>query len=133
MSEEIDDQAYAALAGFRFELRQFQTFSEQAARAAGLTAQQHQALLAIRANGSGAMLIGDLAERLLLKPHSTSELVDRLAEHGLVVRQPGAADRRQVRVQLTDHAREILASLSASHLAELRRLRPLLQRWLSLL
>lgn len=133
MADEIDDNGYAALAGFRFELRQFQHFSEQAARAAGLTAQQHQALLAIRANGVEGMLVGDLAERLLLKPHSTSELVDRLAEHNLIARQASTEDRRQVRVRLTEHARDILASLSASHRAELRRLRPLLQRWLDLL
>lgn len=128
---DMREEDYAALAGLRFELRRFQRFSERAARAAGLTPQQHQALLAIRAHDGESMAIGDLAERLLLKPHSVSELVDRLAGHGLVVRHSGAEDRRQVRAALTDRARDILASLSASHQAELRRVRPLLQRLLT--
>lgn len=133
MTGELDEQDYAALAGFRFELRRFLRFSEQAAANAGLTPQQHQALLAIRARSDEGMLVGDLAERLMLKPHSASELVKRLAEHGLVERRPGSADRRQVHVALTDRARDLLTSLSASHKAELRRLRPLLQRLLGAL
>lgn len=127
MTDEIDEDDYVALAGFRFELRRFLRFSEQAARSAGLTPQQHQALLAIRAAGDGGMLVGDLADRLLLKPHSVSELVQRLAGHDFVVREHGLDDRRHVRIVLTDHARVILASLSASHRAELRRIRPLLR------
>ncbi|MGN6497752.1 MAG: MarR family winged helix-turn-helix transcriptional regulator [Tsuneonella sp.] len=133
MTGELDEHDYATLAGFRFELRRFLRFSEQAAANAGLTPQQHQALLAIRARGEEGMLVGDLAERLMLKPHSASELVKRLVKHGLVERRPGSADRRQVRIALTDSARELLASLSASHKAELRRLRPLLQRLLDAL
>ncbi|MGN6501228.1 MAG: MarR family winged helix-turn-helix transcriptional regulator [Tsuneonella sp.] len=133
MTGELGEQDYAALASFRFELRRFLRFSEEAAANAGLTPQQHLALLAIRARGTEGVLVGDLAERLMLKPHSASELVKRLAKHGLVERRPGSADRRQVRIALTDGARELLASLSASHKAELRRLRPLLQRLLAAL
>ena len=39
---------YAALAQFRYQLRTFLAFSEAAAQSAGLTPQQHQALLAIK-------------------------------------------------------------------------------------
>lgn len=133
MPDEIDEEDYAALAGFRFELRRFLRFSEQAARSAGLTPQQHQALLAVRAAGDTGMLVGDLAERLLLRPHSTSELVHRLVDHDLAAREQAEDDRRQVRIVLTRHARDILASLSTSHRAELRRLRPLLRRMLDAL
>ena len=133
MRDELDEEDYAALAGFRFELRRFLHFSEMAAMDAGITPQQHQALLAIRSAEKSGMLVGDLAEQLLLKPHSTSELVRRLEEHGLIVRRAGSTDRREVHVELTSHARDILASLSASHRAELRRLRPLLQRLLEAL
>lgn len=127
MADHCSEEDYAALAGFRFELRRFLHFSEEAARTAGLTPQQHQALLAIRASGAGGMLVGDLAERLMLKPHTASELVKRLGEHELIERRQGDADRREVHVRLTERARAILATLSASHRAELRRLRPLLQ------
>ena len=121
----LTDEHYVALARIRYELRHFLHFSEEAAAAAGVTPQQHQALLAIRAAG-GEMLVGALAEFLLLKPHSASEHVDRLAKLGLVSRKPGTADRRQVSVALTEDGRAVLASLSRVHREELRRIRPLL-------
>lgn len=133
MSEELDDADYVALAEFRFELRNFLRFSEQAARSAGLAPQQHQALLSIRASGEAGMRVGELADRLLLKPHSASELVQRLLEHDLVIRQQADGDRRQVHLALSHRAGEVLASLSASHRVELRRLRPLLLRLLDAL
>lgn len=130
MTGDLDDKDYAALADFRYALRRFAAFSQDAARAAGLTPQQHQALLAIRGAGDAGMLVGDLAERLLVKPHSASETVKRLSDQDLVVRHPGRDDRREVRITLTPRARAILASLTAVHRDELRRLRPLLQRLL---
>jgi DNA-binding MarR family transcriptional regulator len=133
VEDRFAESDYRSLSDFRFELRKFLRFSEEAAHAAGLTAQQHQALLAIRAGNSHGMLIGELADRLLLRPHSVSELVDRLEAHQLVTRAQDQEDRRQVSVQLTDLARDTLASLSSGHRAELRRLRPLLQRLLQTL
>src|SRR5215469_11314344 len=70
---------YERLAEFRYLLRRFLIFSESAAVAAGLTAQQHQALLAIKGAGSMADLTtGALAERLGIRHHSAVGLVDRL-------------------------------------------------------
>lgn len=125
--DDLSDEHYEALAGIRYELRRFFHFSEQAASTSGITPQQHQVLLAIRASG-GEMLVGALAEYLLLKPHSASEHVDRLVKLGLVQRAGGLSDRRQVAVALTAEGRAILASLSVSHRDELRRIRPLLTR-----
>lgn len=133
MDSEIGDGDYRTLAQFRRELRRFLHFSAEAAKTAGLTPQQHQALLAIRAGSPDGLLVGELADNLLLKPHSTSELVDRLAAHGWVVRTDDGADRRQVYIRLTDRARALLASLSNDHRAELRRLRPLLRTLLDAL
>src|SRR3546814_5779327 len=67
------DRDYEALATFRYELRRFVRFSEKAANAAGLTPQHYQVLLTLRASPDGAMLVGALAGRLLLRPHSRSE------------------------------------------------------------
>ena len=62
---------YTTLAEFRYLLRQFGAFSEEAARAAGLTVQQHQALLAIKGfPGRDQVTVGELAERLNLKHHT---------------------------------------------------------------
>lgn len=133
MAGELNLQDYRSLADFRFELRRFLHFSEGAAKAAGLSPQQHQALLAIRAGAPEGMLVGELAERLMLRPHSMSELVDRLEARGLVHRRHEDGDKRRVHIVPTDHARDILAALSADHRAELRRLKPLLQRLLDAL
>jgi DNA-binding MarR family transcriptional regulator len=116
---------YRALAGFRYALRQFLEFSGSAAKSVGLTPQQHQAMLSIIGAPEGQpVTIGFLAERMLLRHHSTVELVDRLVELDLVTRQADPADRRRVLLSLTPKARRYLTKLSAAHLEELRRIRP---------
>lgn len=118
---------YVALADFRYTLRQFMAFSEAKAREQGLTAQQHQALLAIFAAQPDQVTIGYLAERLLLKPHSASGLVDRLEILGLVQKQPSDADRRQALLILTEKAQNVLKTLSLAHREEIQKMKPLLQ------
>ena len=71
-SEELDDGDYRTLAAVRAELRGFAHFTEQVAQTAGLTPQQHQVLVALRAAADRELTIGQLAETLLLKPHSVS-------------------------------------------------------------
>jgi DNA-binding MarR family transcriptional regulator len=123
----VGDEGYRTLAAFRHTLRQFQAFSEEAARAAGLPPQQHQAILAIKGHPQGdAMSVGDLAEHLLVRHNSAVELVNRLVSARFVVRVADKQDRRRVTLALTAKAEKILAALSAAHLAELRRTGPLL-------
>ncbi len=128
----LRDADYRCLAEVRHLIRRFMEFSERQARAAGLEPRQHQVLLAIRgAAGGRAATIGDLAGRLLLRHHSTVELVDRLEEGGLVARRRGALDRRQVFVQLSARGSRVLDRLSRIHLAELRSSGPALARALA--
>ncbi len=123
----LDRDAYRTLADFRYLIRRFLTFSQEAARATGLSPRHHQALLAIKGfPGEDAPTIGDLAERLCIRHHSAVELVDRLAEAGLIERRHDAHDRRRVFLLLTEAAEQRLAGLSAAHLEELHRLRPAL-------
>src|SRR5689334_2757300 len=104
-AEDITDADYATLAAFRLALRQFAAFSEAAAKAAGLTPRQHQALLAIKGaaqaspNGLG---VGEIAKALLIRHNSAVELVDRLADAGLVRRQPDPSDGRRSLVVVTE-------------------------------
>lgn len=126
MSEPLTDADFLALSGFRHALRRFLQFSGDAAVAAGLTPQQHQALLAIRASDGREMLVGALAEWLALRPHSVTELVNRMEKLDLVRRAAGVTDRRQVTVRLSPKGEQLLNGLSETHRAELRRLRPLL-------
>jgi len=126
----LSNEDYKTLAAFRYALRQFSNFSESAARAAGLTLQQHQALLAIRAADDQIMSVGDLSAFLFIQPHSASELVNRLEAADLVSRTPHPLDRRAMALRLTDAASKILATLSLAHRDELLRLRPMLTRLL---
>ncbi|MBM4264985.1 MAG: winged helix-turn-helix transcriptional regulator [Deltaproteobacteria bacterium] len=129
---DLTDWNYQSLAEFRYRIRFFLRFSEQAARAAGLEPQQHQVLLAVKGLPRDLKpTIGVLAERMQLAHHSTVELVDRLEERKLVVRQRDDHDRRQVLVRLTAAGEKILAELSRDHLVELSSVGPTLVEVLS--
>lgn len=129
--DELTDADYAALADFRYALRQFLAFSERDAGNCGLTPQQHQALLAIRGAGHASVSVGYVAERLALKPHSATGLVDRLETLGLVTRRPSPDDGRQALLELTQKAQILLRQLAKTHRDEIVRLRPLLTELLS--
>jgi DNA-binding MarR family transcriptional regulator len=124
--KEVTDADYQSLAEFRYQIRRFLHFSEQAARAAGMEPQQHQLLLALRGMTGAQADIGTLAERLQIQHHSTVELVDRLAVRDLVARSRAVADRRHVLIELTDRGAAELEKLAQSHLEELRRNGPML-------
>lgn len=111
------------LAEFRYQIRRFLRFSEQAARSAGVTPQQHQLLLGVAGfTGRGWATITELAEFLQERHNAVVELVDRASRRGLVSREAVARDHRFVRVQLTARGRRILSKLAALHRGELERL-----------
>lgn len=121
----VTDADYQALAAFRAALRQFLRFSEEAASAVGLTAQQHQALLAVRGHaGANLMTVGDLAVALGVRHHSAVGLVNRLVRAEFVERQSSPTDRRNVHLILTRKGTALLERLTAAHREELRRISP---------
>jgi DNA-binding MarR family transcriptional regulator len=122
---------YEMLAAFRYRLRQFLHFSEQAAGSVGLTQQQYQALLAVRAHpGPELLTISELASQLLIKHHSAVGMVDRLAEQGLLQREPSRQDARKVGLRLTPAGARAFHKLASIHRAELRRIGPDLGRFM---
>ncbi len=125
-SKPLGDADYAALAEFRHAIRQFQAFSEQKALEVGLTPQQHQALLAIRACRPDEATVGYVADRLILKPHSATGLVNRLEALALITREAATDDRRRALLRLTSKAYTLLDALSLAHREEIQRMRPLL-------
>ena len=122
----LSDEDYKLLADFRYLLRQFMAFSEVEASGIGLTPQQHQALLAIRVASPAGATVGFVAERLVLKPHTATGLIDRLEALGLVTRVTSPADGRRVLLQLTAKASTMLTALTAAHREEIKRIRPML-------
>ncbi len=124
---------YEALARFRYELRKFQAFSKSAASKAGLTFQQHQALLAVRGfSARGPLTVGDLARYLLIQHHTAVELVDRMARLKVLSRSADDADARRVLIRLTREGERRLQKISEINREELRAIGPTLTRLLRL-
>lgn len=133
-SSKLSKREYETLAAFRFSLRQFLRFSEEAAKSEGTSPQQYLALLAIKGYPSREQVkIGELAERLQVQHHSAVGLVDRLVAEGMVSREPSEEDRRQVFIRLTERGEELLEKLASVHREQLRRIGPELRRILGLL
>ena len=104
--------------------------SEKSAKSAGVTAQQHLAVLSIKAF-DGQATVGDLARDLMTKHHSAVGLADRLVRAGLIVRNSDPADRRRVTLALTPRGEAMLLAVSGANREELRRLTPHLQELLT--
>jgi DNA-binding MarR family transcriptional regulator len=116
---------YTALADFRYEIRRFLIFSENAARAAGIEPHQHQALLVIKGLPLNHIAtVGVLAERLQIQHHSAVELTDRLESKGLIRRARSQTDRREVLLGLTLRGEKLLKKLTVAHRAELQSMGP---------
>ena len=124
MSErDLADADYQLLLRFRTDLRRFLHWSDEQAQTEGLTAAQHQLLLAIRGHpGPGAPTVSNVADALLLRHHSATGLVDRAVLAGWVKRTRDRDDHRAVRLSITRSGAAKLARLSRRHLQELERL-----------
>ena len=128
----LSSAEYRALAEFRHQIRCFLRVSEEQAREAGVEPQQHQLMLAIKGLPEDAHpTVGELAERLQLRHHSTVELIDRSEAHGLVRRGSSSADRRQVIVELSSRGEALLERLSKTHRHLLQQMLPHLARTLN--
>ena len=126
---QLTDRDFQRLLQFRVALRRFQRWSEDQARAAGLTHVQHQLLVAIRGHrGQDPPTVGDIAQYMLLRPHSTVELVDRAEAAALVRREPDSVDGRLVRVRLTAKGDGVLHELTEAHLVQLHDLAAVLDQ-----
>ncbi len=111
---------YRQLAAFRYEIRRFLAFSEQAARSAGIEPQQHQMLLALRGLPAGARpTIGTVAERLCVQHHTAVALVDKLERRALLRRDRSSEDKREVLLRVTPEGESLLRKLSVLHRKQL--------------
>jgi DNA-binding MarR family transcriptional regulator len=123
MSSRRVDAVVRNLAQFRYALRKFLRFSEDAARRCKVTPQQHQLMLGVEGfTGRESASVTELAEFLQERHHSVVGLVERAVESGLVRRTQDADDRRVVNVRLTARGRRILLRLTRMHYDEAQRL-----------
>jgi len=116
---------YQALAEFRYQIRKYLHFSEQAVQAAGLERGQYQLMLAVKGMPLGVRpRIRELAQRMQVQHHSAVELVNRLERGGYVKRERAQEDRREVLLALTGKGERVLAELAAHHHEELQSAAP---------
>ena len=124
---KLSNADYRSLAAFRYEIRKFLSFSEQAAREAGIEPQQHQLLLAVRGLPESLRpTIRTISERLCVQHHTAVALVDKLEARGLLQRERSTLDRREVLLRLTEDGAELLRGLSARHRQQLQTVGPAL-------
>jgi DNA-binding MarR family transcriptional regulator len=118
---------YQALAEFRYQIRQFLHFSEQAVKEAGLERGQYQLMLAIKGMPEGVRpRIRELASRMQIQHHSAVELINRLETGGYVRRKRARNDRREVLLALTPKGERVLAELALHHHEQLQSRAPTL-------
>jgi DNA-binding MarR family transcriptional regulator len=123
----LTEKQWRTLLSFRVGLRAFLHWSETQAASVGLTAAQHQLLVAIRGHaGKEDPTISDVAGYLFVRHHSAIGLVERAEALGLVERYRDPDDQRLVRLALTAVGHERVNALAPAHLEELKRLAPLL-------
>jgi DNA-binding MarR family transcriptional regulator len=119
----LSKQDFSALSEFRYQMRRFERFSEEAAQAEGITPLQYLLLLHIKGfAGRDWATVGELAERLQAQQHAVVTLVSRCETAGLVQRRQNDEDRRRVEVHLLPASEALLQRLAAVHRAELRAL-----------
>jgi DNA-binding MarR family transcriptional regulator len=122
-SPALSKSDFAVLSEFRYQMRRFQRFSENAAQADGITPLQYLLLLHLKGfPGRDWAMVGELAERLQSHQHGVVALVTRCEAAGLVRRKPSPDDRRRVQVHLLPAGELVLSRLAAIHRAELQSL-----------
>jgi len=118
---------YQALAEFRYQIRRFLHFSENAVKSAGLERGQYQLMLAIKGMPADVRpRVRELADQMQIRHHSAVELINRLEAGGYVRRKRANDDRREVLLTLTPKGERILAELALHHHDELRTAAPAL-------
>ena len=119
----LSKENFEQLSEFRYQMRRFERFSEQATQGEGITPLQYLLLLHIKGYPDRDWAtIGELAERLQAQHHGVVALVSRCEALDLVRRKSSEVDRRQVEVHLLNTGEKILARLAELHQAELKSL-----------
>lgn len=119
--QKLNDEDYRRQADFRYAIRRFSAYSERQAHAAGITPQQHLLLLTLRGHPSYPIVtVGDVADRLQIRHHSASLLIERAVQRGLLARGEDPTDRRKALISLTDRGAEILEQITVANRRELQ-------------
>ena len=125
----LQKNEFKALSHFRYQLRRFLRFSEDLTHQHGVTHLQYLLMLHLKGGYPGRewATVGELSERLQAHHHGVVSLVSRCEKLGLVYREQGKIDRREVEVHLTPAGEKMIAKLARQHRDELLNLQGIFQ------
>jgi len=116
----INKEDFKGLSDFRYQLRCFVRFSEEITRKCGVTILQYLLLLHVKGYKDREWAtIGELAERLQTHHNGVVSLASRCEKLGLIYRQRGTADKREVQIYLTPDGNERVKKIASLHRNEL--------------
>jgi DNA-binding MarR family transcriptional regulator len=113
-------EEFEALSEFRHQLRCFERFSEDITHEFGITNLQYLLLLHVKGyKGRAWATIGELAQRLQTHHNGVVSLASRCEKLGLLYRQRGTVDRREVKIYLTPAGNKLVKTIASAHRDEL--------------
>jgi DNA-binding MarR family transcriptional regulator len=87
---------------------------DQALRPLGLSFARYEALVLLSFTRTGALPLGKMGDRLMVKPASVTNIVDRLESQGLVTRVPHPSDGRGTLAKITPAGRRLVKRATAA-------------------
>jgi DNA-binding MarR family transcriptional regulator len=116
----LSKEEFSTLSDFRYRLRCFVRFSEDITRKLGITNLQYLLLLHVKGYKDREWAtIGELAERLQTPHNGVVSLASRCEKLGLIYRQRGTADKREVQIYLTPEGDRLVKKVAGLHRDEL--------------
>ncbi len=116
----LNKAEFAALSDFRYQLRSFVRFSEDITDGFGVTNLQYLLLLHIKGYKDREWAtVGELAERLQTHHNGVVSLASRCEKLGLIYRQRGTSDKREVQIYLTPKGNKLVTKIAGLHRDEL--------------
>ena len=116
----LNKEEFRTLSDFRYRLRCFVRFSEDITRKLGITNLQYLLLLHVKGYRDREWAtIGELAERLQTPHNGVVSLASRCEKLGLIYRQRGTVDKREVQIYLTPEGDRLVKKIAGLHRDEL--------------
>jgi DNA-binding MarR family transcriptional regulator len=118
---KLTDDQLAAWSGFLMGHAQIvRALDAELEREHGLPLSSYDVLIQLSLVPDRRLRMFELADAIVLSRSGLTRLVDRLERAGLVERERGEADPRQMYARLTDRGLDVLAEATPTHIAGIR-------------
>ena len=118
---KLTDDQLAAWSGFLMGHAQIvRALDAELEREHGLPLSSYDVLIQLSLVPDRRLRMFELADAIVLSRSGLTRLVDRLERAGLVERERGEADPRQMYARLTDRGLEVLADATPTHIAGIK-------------